>query len=493
MRARLVLAAVALACGCLAAPPRALAQTEPGSISICDDPAYRGGADYNYYCSGNAGQGSTPRDLPPDYDPNRYYGMLHSTPQAILRHLFGSHPDARHQRAHDLNERGANAYSAGDYVTAEHFFSLAARDWPDDPSIAQNLRNTRHQLALRFNEQGAQAYNAGDYAAAEHLFALAVQDWPDDPVIARNLSAARQHQAAPQQQPAALGRSFTVYPAVRGEASIVRQDGSQVALQNQHPIALQSGDRIVLTAGEDSRVQLLLPDQTILTIGGVTGGAGFTIDNFAYTPDGSTDEFEATLSLGRLRFVTAPLPPHRAEDLRVKLAVGTIGVRGTDIEVMVDAHGDGHIKLYSGSADYAVAGSVLTLQPGQAVDLVGYLAAGPRPIAEWTPRTQSAIAEPSQGSRGSAQARLVQALEGSWFLNCANERSDIFHVDGERLLLTRHSGQGVRDYDRNLRILSNDGSVLTAASADDASDDFAFRISGETMIDGDGRHWVRCP
>jgi len=118
-----------------------------------------------------------------------------------------------------------------------------------------------------------------------------------------------------------------VAAAVRGEVKLaavpgVREVGKDVA--SGDPIFL--GDQV--TTGSEGRLQIMLADETVFTIG---PNAAMAIDNFVYDPSTSAGKVTASVLKGTFRFVTGKVAKREPSDMEVKLPVGSIGVRGTSV------------------------------------------------------------------------------------------------------------------------------------------------------------------
>jgi hypothetical protein len=118
-----------------------------------------------------------------------------------------------------------------------------------------------------------------------------------------------------------------VAAAVRGEVKLaavpgVREVGKDVA--SGDPIFL--GDQV--TTGSEGRLQIMLADETVFTIG---PNAAMVIDNFVYDPSTSAGKVTASVLKGTFRFVTGKVAKREPSDMEVKLPVGSIGVRGTSV------------------------------------------------------------------------------------------------------------------------------------------------------------------
>lgn len=168
---------------------------------------------------------------------------------------------------------------------------------------------------------------------------------------------------------------------VRGEAYFVLRDGRRIDARRASGLAIDNGATIFL--GFNARVVVLLPDETIVTMQGAKDGGSIVFDDFVYNPQTSASAFTADIAKGVFRLVTGKVVRRDPEHMKIKVAIGTIGPRGTDIEAAVEADGSGYVKLRSGSADLTPTdGSpVILVQPGQ---MVSFSASGaitaPRPI-----------------------------------------------------------------------------------------------------------------
>ena len=124
-------------------------------------------------------------------------------------------------------------------------------------------------------------------------------------------------------------------------------------------------------------MQILLPDETVFTLG---PNSDMVLDEFVYDPKKDAGKITAELLKGTFRLVTGKLG-HRI-DPKIKLIVGTIGIRGTDVECFMAADGSGYLKLFSGAVVLTPRGGGpdITLAAGQMV-VFGKLGIGaPIPI-----------------------------------------------------------------------------------------------------------------
>ncbi len=85
-----------------------------------------------------------------------------------------------------------------------------------------------------------------------------------------------------------------------------------------------------IQTGKQTEVRFILPDGHSFNLG---HDSDMTFDSFVYDPDSNSTSIEATLARGTFRFVTGLLAHQDPYKMQVRLAVGNIGLRGTDVEV----------------------------------------------------------------------------------------------------------------------------------------------------------------
>jgi len=121
-----------------------------------------------------------------------------------------------------------------------------------------------------------------------------------------------------------------VAAAVKGDVAIVPQggDGERSVKSGD---AVNLGDKV--RAGPDARLQALLLDETVFTIG---ANSEIVIDRFVYDPEKSAGKVTASIAKGVFRFVTGRVSQNKPEDMEVKVPAGTIGVRGTMVAGRID-------------------------------------------------------------------------------------------------------------------------------------------------------------
>jgi hypothetical protein len=150
--------------------------------------------------------------------------------------------------------------------------------------------------------------------------------------------------------------------SVRGTVYWLTSDGRHVPITSGGP--LYTGERIV--TGADGHLQALLLDETVFTIG---ADSDMVLDEFVYDPDTSVEKVSARVMKGIFRFVTGKVARKDPASMKVTLPVGTIGIRGTDFEAIVQPDGSGVVKLYSGELQITESktGRVFILNAGEAV------------------------------------------------------------------------------------------------------------------------------
>lgn len=93
-------------------------------------------------------------------------------------------------------------------------------------------------------------------------------------------------------------------------------------LESGKPLFLN--DRVTTEAG--GRLQVMLLDETVFTIG---PNSDLTLDEFVYDPATSAGKVSAKVTKGVFRFVTGKVARREPGSMKIKMPVGTIGIRGT--------------------------------------------------------------------------------------------------------------------------------------------------------------------
>jgi len=108
--------------------------------------------------------------------------------------------------------------------------------------------------------------------------------------------------------------------ASKGSAVVQRVSGDLIAKSG---LSLLEGDTIVTKA--KSRVQVMLKDETVVTIG---AKSTFSFDEYSF--DGANSKVAMRSSRGFFRSVTGKIGKLAPQRFKVKTASATIGIRGTD-------------------------------------------------------------------------------------------------------------------------------------------------------------------
>ena len=162
-----------------------------------------------------------------------------------------------------------------------------------------------------------------------------------------------------------------------GIAAAVRGDVQASAPGTAAGRVIGSGKPVYLndhvTTGADGRLQILLLDETVFTIG---PNSDMVLDEFVYDPKTNAGKVSAQIAKGVFRFVTGKVAQHRPADMKVALPVGTIGIRGTMVAGRVSG-GDADVFLVGpgqqNNAHERPGGITVTNGHGStAIDATGY-------------------------------------------------------------------------------------------------------------------------
>ncbi|MBI5882485.1 MAG: FecR domain-containing protein, partial [Elusimicrobia bacterium] len=115
-----------------------------------------------------------------------------------------------------------------------------------------------------------------------------------------------------------------------GAAAAVRGTVSAVAPGQTVGRIMSSGKEVYLrdavTTDAQGRMQVMLLDETVFTIG---PNSSLVLDEFVYDPGTGAGKMTARVTKGVFRFVTGKIARETPSNMRVKLPVGVIGIRGT--------------------------------------------------------------------------------------------------------------------------------------------------------------------
>ena len=139
---------------------------------------------------------------------------------------------------------------------------------------------------------------------------------------------------APAPGRAEIGPQAGVSAAVRGEVLLAEASPGAVgkAIGNGNPVNL--GQRV--NAGANSGMQLMLLDQTTVTLG---ENAELVVDEFVYDPANGQGKLAVDLTKGAFRLVTGGVSDIDPANTEIRTPTATIGVRGTIVLARVTPQG----------------------------------------------------------------------------------------------------------------------------------------------------------
>jgi len=167
-----------------------------------------------------------------------------------------------------------------------------------------------------------------------------------------------------------------------------------------------------LTTGPGGRLQIMLLDETVFTIG---PDAAMKIDRFVYDPASGAGSVNASIAKGAFRFVSGQVAKRNPSDMEVRVPTGTIGIRGTSVAGVVDGARATIVLLGPGAETdtgervgrILVTSANTTVEvsrPGFAVDLAGVNVPPTAPFRA-DAATVSRIVAPLSGPPRGAQAQ----------------------------------------------------------------------------------------
>jgi hypothetical protein len=130
------------------------------------------------------------------------------------------------------------------------------------------------------------------------------------------------------------------------------------AIKSGAPLFLN--DRVV-TDGK-ARLQVMLLDETVFTVG---PNSDVQLDEFVYDPSNDAGKVSVKIAKGAFRFVTGKVARKDPENMKVKLSVGTIGIRGTQFLVNVSPG----LNESDVIGDSGIGGQLTTRQTAASVQL----------------------------------------------------------------------------------------------------------------------------
>jgi hypothetical protein len=128
--------------------------------------------------------------------------------------------------------------------------------------------------------------------------------------------------APPAMMPGQTTGMIGVAAAVQGKVDLTRT--GQVGYVVDNGLEIFLGDKI--STDEKGRLQILLLDETVFTIG---PNSELVIDEFVYDPKTNDGVLKAEVVKGVFRFVTGKIAHKKPTNMEVNLPAGQIGIRGT--------------------------------------------------------------------------------------------------------------------------------------------------------------------
>ncbi len=271
------------------------------------------------------------------------------------------------KKAQDLSDKGQKALGKGDCDAAFSDFQLEITTFSVDLTPRGDLvdANLGSQLyALRIQQQNS-IRNAQTRLASARSSCV-----PAHPATASPAPAKRAADTAA----APLTPSRDVYItsfSVTGDVHLDMGGGRKLFGNNMANVRLGPGARFIV--GPGGRATLGLTDGSSIQLG-PNSELDFEDLKFLSEPD----SLAVRLTIGTLRLVHSVLvrldalsPPPKREP-HIKLPVGDLGFRGTDVECQVTPDGSGYIKVFSGDAVLTPsAGAAIELGAGQMVTFSG--------------------------------------------------------------------------------------------------------------------------
>ena len=132
-------------------------------------------------------------------------------------------------------------------------------------------------------------------------------------------------------------------------------------ITNQNGEVLKAGDKIyfgdIIKAEDQSKSQILLLDETVITIGSKTS---VTLDEFIYDPNSQEGRITTNIIEGSVKVLSGKISEKNPDNLIVKTPAGSIGTRGTEFQAIVNEDEDVSKVLLIGPGQ----NNTLGLRPG---------------------------------------------------------------------------------------------------------------------------------
>ena len=220
-----------------------------------------------------------------------------------------------------------------------------------------------------------------------------------------------------------------------GAAAAVRGGVLAVAPGQGVGRIMSSGKEVYLrdavTTDAQGRMQVMLLDETVFTIG---PNSSLVLDEFVYDPNTGAGKMTARVTKGVFRFVTGKIARETPSNMRVKLPVGVIGIRGTIVmgkiysptsatAVLMGPGARNNANERPGQMVVSAGGKdSLASKPGSGIDVTPAGPSAPYTVpqakidemsGDLSPKTSDAPAAGSSASGGTASSSEGSATEES--------------------------------------------------------------------------------
>src|SRR5262245_10516760 len=120
---------------------------------------------------------------------------------------------------------------------------------------------------------------------------------------------------------------------------------------------LRQGDTVkqgeTVVTGENSSAVLLFDDGQITAL---TANARLTVTTYTYNPQSGSGNILLSLVSGGMRAITGLIGKNNPQQVAYRAATATIGIRGTDVTVVLNRDGSYVVTVTEGSISFTVAG-----------------------------------------------------------------------------------------------------------------------------------------
>lgn len=180
-----------------------------------------------------------------------------------------------------------------------------------------------------------------------------------------------------------------------------------------------------VTTDGASRLQVLLKDQTVFTLG---PDSDMVLDQFDFDPNTQAGKVTASIKKGVFRFVTGKIASAQPSAMKVKLPVGTIGIRGTIVAGIVrpnmcaamlggpGAGNNANAKVGAFELSNTKGDSTLVKESGKGSMIVGNAAptpAGVLPASVMGEINAGLAVKPTSGSSGESEGSQGASNSGT--------------------------------------------------------------------------------